>query len=290
MVRYQISIRAVWVLMAVAFSVQPLFAATFEGFAEPYQQIDISGGNEPGVIKEILVREGDNVRKGEVVASLDSDVLEASLKIARHRAQLRGRLDAAAAEYRMRHKRFAKLQQLSAEGHASPSELDRARMDLEIAKAQVELAREERDLASLECERIEAQIEQRRFRSPIDGVVVEIVREVGESTMISDPRLMTLVQLHPLRVKFPVSRRCGAELREGELVQIELPEINDTLDAEIEVISPVLDAKSGTVQVTCVLDNRQGQYRAGMRCLLKLAGQEPDLSVDIEDTDSLSDF
>ena len=211
---------------------QPTRAATFEGFAEPYQQIDISSGNEPGVIKQILVHEGDKVRKDQIVAELDLDVLQSSLKIARKRAELKGRLEAAAAEYRLRHGRFFKLSQLNKEGHASPAEVDRARMDLEITKAQVELAREERELAKLECERIEAQIEQRRFRSPIDGVVTEIIRDVGESTMISDPKLMTLVQLHPLRIKFPISRGCGAELRAGQSVEIKLPESNDSVQAQ----------------------------------------------------------
>ena len=269
--------------------IQPLTAATFEGFAEPYQQIDIASGNEPGIIDQIFVHEGQAISKGELVAQLESGVLETSLDIAKHRAQLNGRIDAAAAEYRMRHTRFEKLNQLLREGHASPAEIDRARMDLEVAKAQVELAREDIDLAKLECRRIEAQIEQRRFRSPIDGFVTEIVREVGESTMISDPRLMTLVQLHPLRVKFPVSRDCGTKVREGQTVQIKLPEINQTVNAEVEVVSPVLDAKSGTMQITCVLNNESRQYRAGTRCLLDLEGDAAEPTKD-DATEDFSDF
>ena len=98
-----------------------------------------------------------------------------------------------------------------------------------VAEAQIKLANEERELASLECDRIEAQIEQRRLRSPIDGVVVEVMREVGESTQISDPRLLTLVQLLLAVITyFATLRGLGEYLWERQAIIVqrvaELPE------------------------------------------------------------------
>ena len=40
----------------------------------------------------------------------------------------------------------------------------------------------------------------------------------------------------------------------------------------IKVAPMVLDAKSGTVQVTCVIDNSDNRYRSGMRCVVRLPG------------------
>jgi RND family efflux transporter MFP subunit len=262
---------------------------TVEGFAEAYRHIEVATGADSGLITQILVREGDAVKKGQLVATLDTSVLEASLDIARRRSQLDGRLDAATAEQLMRHKRLEKLHQLQHRGHASHVEVDRAEADLDVARAQVKLANEERELARLECARIEAQIEQRRLRSPIDGVVVEVFREVGESTQISDPRLLTLVQLHPLRVKFPVSVVQSADFQTGDVVTLQLPEFETVGQATVEVVAPVLDAKSGTVQVTCVIDNEDGTFRSGMRCLLEVQG-EGQLTIDDEDSAFESEF
>jgi membrane fusion protein (multidrug efflux system) len=265
------------------------FAGNVEGFAEAYRHIEVATGSDSGLITQVLVREGDSVAKHQIVATLDTSVLEASLAIARRRSQLNGRLDAATAELQMRQKRLQKLYQLQQRGHASPAELDRAQADREVAEAQVKLANEERELARLECDRIEAQIEQRRLRSPIDGVVVEVFREVGESTQISDPRLLTLVQLNPLRVKFPVSIDQSANFHKGDFVVLELPEFGADADATVEVVAPVLDAKSGTVQITCVIDNQNGTYRSGMRCLLEVDGKKRRM-VDEADSDFESEF
>lgn len=248
-------------------------AATVEGFAEPFRQIELATGAETGVLSEILVREGSQVREGQIVAVMDNRVLKVTLEIAARRAEFDGRLNAALAEQSMRQRRLERLRELRQQGHASPAEIDRAEADAAIADAQVKLSLEERELARLECEHIRAQIEQRRLRSPINGVVVEVFREAGESIFFSDPRVMTLVQLHPLRVKFPVSIIQSQNFRVGDRVPIQLPEFRVTVDAEVELISPVLDAKSGTVLVTCLIDNQDGKYRSGMRCLLKVANE-----------------
>lgn len=256
---------------------------TVEGFIEPNQRIEISSASDPATVKEIFVREGDHVQPGELMATLNTSVLEASLVIAQKRAAMHGRLEAAQAELDLRADRLHKLMRLRSEGHASPAELERAKADHAVAKAQWELTKEELELAKLECHLIEAQIQERRFESPIQGLVVEVLREPGEITSLGDPRLLTVVQLDPLRVKFPVSVRAALGLKAGAAVTLELPEIEATCAAVIEVVSPVLDPKSGTVQVSCLVQNAEGKFRSGMRCLLRL--DEPD---DVDDDESIA--
>lgn len=260
---------ALYSLMILGLYAARSCAETSEGFAEPYQQIEITGATEPGLITEILVKEGDLVRPGDVLATLESGVLEASLKIAERRSQFHGRLQAAVAEFRLRRDRLQKLELLRQEGHASVAELERAATDMAVAEAQVKLAEEEMELAELEVQRIRAQIRQRMFFSPIDGVVSRIDREVGESILLTDPALMTLVQLHPLKVRFPVSVSAANRIHQGDQLPIEIPDISLTVMGRVELVSPVVDAKSSTVQLTCRIDNETGSLRSGMRCLLK---------------------
>lgn len=264
-----------WILPLLGLSTlcRPAIGETVEGFLEPYQRIEVSSSNDPSTVQQMLVQEGDRVTRGELLATLDTSVLEASRAIAKRRSTMRGRLEAADAELALRKDRLEKLNELRSQGHASIAEIERAEADYAVANAQRELAKEELELAVLECQMIDAQIQERQFHSPIDGQVVETFKEVGEITSLGDPRLLTLVQLDPLRVKFPVSVNAGIKMQAGEPLTLELPEIQTTTAAVIEIVSPVLDPKSGTVQLTCLVKNPEGNIRSGMRCLLKLAGE-----------------
>ena len=246
-----------------------------EGFTEPYRQIDIAVASETGLITALPVREGQHVKAGQLLATLDTDVLVATLDIARERSQLTGRIDGANAELQLRQRRLEKLHQLVREGHATEGEVERAQTDVAIAQANLLLADEERRLAALDCKRIEVQIERRQVKSPINGVVTQVHREVGEAVAINEPQLLTVVQLNPLRVKFSLTARAATDIKEGQMLPLQLSDAGIAATGQVEVVSPVLDAKSGTIQVTCVIDNAGNKYRSGMRCVLRLPDDAP---------------
>lgn len=243
---------------------------TIEGFAEPFQKLELSTTSEPGLLTAVDVKEGDHVAAGQRLATLDTTVLEASLAIAQLRAGMRGRIVAAEADLRIRRRQLGKLRTLRERGHATQAEIDRAEMDLAVSEAGLVRAQEEQTLSKLEVRRIEAEIQQRYVRSPIDGVVIEVHKHTGEATQISDPRVVTLVQLDPLRVKFSMSVQSAVNLAVGDVLPVKVADLGGGADVRVETVSPVLDASSGTVKVTCVLDNAAGELRSGMRCLLSV--------------------
>lgn len=253
-----------------------------EGFTEPHHDLEVAATGEPGLITEINVREGQKVQKGDVLAVIDTRILEKTLAIAKRKATVHGRAAAMRAELKIRTDRYQKMQQMASRGHVSAVELERAKADYEVAEANLLSAGEDSELAKLEVARIQAQIERQKVRCPIDGVIVKLHREVGESTLITDPKMLRLVSLDMLRVKFPITVRQSLNVREGEYLDVSLPEVEESTTAVVEVVSPVLDAKSGTVLVTCLIDNSQGKYRSGMRCLLDVGGEESDEEGDVE--------
>jgi RND family efflux transporter MFP subunit len=259
-------------LTSLSVLLNPGTSAAVEGFAEPFREVVVSAASEPDRVTSRTVDEGVTVTAGQLLATLDTNVLRATLEIAKKRATMIGRIMAAEADLRIRQRRLGKLGTLRTQGHATQAELDRAELDLATAEATLLRAREEKELSELEVTRIEAEIDRRTIRSPINGVVSEVHREVGEVTQIGDPRLLTVVQLNPLKVKFSMTVAQASGLRVGDVLPITIAEAGRKTEAEIEAIAPVLDATSGTVKVTCVFDNSEATYRSGMRCRLDVPG------------------
>ncbi len=261
-------------LCGVTVSIVPVRAEDVEGFTEPYREIELAAG-EPGVLTEVRVQEGSRVAKDELIAALDTDVLQATWELARERSISDGALQATQAELDLRQTQLDQLRTLRDRGHATQRELERADTDLRIAKARMLMAQEELRMHVLEMKRIETQIARRQMRSPIDGVVSEVFKEVGEAFAGNDPRVATIVQLDPLRARFSASPGGAAGLSPGQTVPVFLPDTQQQTDGRVETISPVMDARSGTVQVVVLIDNGGGRVRSGARCVLRLPTVAP---------------
>ena len=96
----------------------------------------------------------------------------------------------------------------------------------------------------------------------------------GEVLLISDPRVITVVQLNPLRVKFSVSPRLASELKQNQKVYLDMSDKQKRTTGTVELVSPVMDAKSGTVEVSVLLDNTNNRFRSGTRFFLGVGGSE----------------
>ena len=264
--------------LVITFSVLPSAAARgapFDGFTEPFRKIEVAA-SETGTVAQLLVHEGDRVTKGQALATLDNEVLEVSREIATATMQAKGKLDSAVAERDLRKTRLERLEPLRTEGHASQEEIDRARTDLAVAEANLRAAREQHQLDELERRKIEAMIERRTLRSPIDGYVLKLQKEEREFVSATSASVATVVQLDPLRVVFSLPTAYAAKLSVGSAVDLELPDNGAKLRGKVEFVAPVTEAESGTVRVKVLIDNAKGAYRCGIRCLLN-AEQTKDL-------------
>jgi RND family efflux transporter MFP subunit len=241
--------------------------ASFDGFTEPFRKIEVAA-SETGTVAQLLVHEGDRVTKGQALATLDNDVLEVSREIATANVHAKGRLDSAVAERELRKTRLGHLAALRAEGHATQEEVDRATTDLAIAEANLRAAREQHRLDELEFKKVEAMIERRTLRSPIDGFVLKLLKDEREFVSPNSASVAIVVQLDPLRIVFSLPTACAARLSVNSEVDLELPESSAKIKGKVEFVAPVTEAESGTVRVKVLVDNANGAYRCGIRCLL----------------------
>ena len=160
----------------------------------------------PGRLVAVHVREGQEVRKGELLVEIESDELQAAL------AEARARVSEAEAEAHLADLNRERRGRLVSEGIAAPHDLDQAVRDLEIARARVETAR-------ATVARHEAQLEKSRLLSPISGRVTAREVDPGETVETGDT-VVTLANLGKLRIDGEVDEADAGSLTVGAPVTI----------------------------------------------------------------------
>jgi RND family efflux transporter MFP subunit len=174
------------------------------------------------------------------------------------------------AERDLRANRLSKLRELRERGHASQEELDRAQTELAVAEGRVQELNDQRVIDALEIKKAEALIERRLVRSPINGVITKVHREANEFVTAMSPMVVSVAQLNPLRVTLNVPARVALSFKADSNSRLSFPELDRIISARVELVSPIIDPESGTVRVKFLIDNPDGQLKAGMRCTLPL--------------------
>lgn len=259
-----------WFLPLLTVAAGPSAAATeLDGYAEPLRTIAVAS-DETGTVQELFVREGQRVSTGEPLIRLNCEVHQAMLAVAAQNMSVRGRLNAATADLTLQRERLRKLTQLRSEGFARQEEVDRAANEVTVAEANVLAAHEELATRRLEFERLEAQMNRRTVRAPVDGVVVRVHKEVGEFVAPNSPEVVTLVDVDTLLANFTLLSSQAARLAAGQRLPLRFVDSGVQTDGIVDFISPVIHAESGTVLVKFRVSNHQGQLRSGERCKLQI--------------------
>lgn len=254
----------------LAFASQPQ-AAEIDGFTEPSRDLDLAAA-DTGRIESVDAEEGQRVRAGEILATINQDILKVSRRIVDTQLRAQGKLKSAKADLRLKSERVRKLQELLARRHAGQEEVDRAEIEREISAANVEVVEEERAVRAIERERIDLQIERQEVRSPIDGIVVRTFKDVGEFVSPADPVVVRVVQLNPLVAVFNVPERAITDqFAIGGPALVRVAGAAEPTSATVEYVSPVIEPQSGTVRVKVRIANADESLRAGEKCTLLVA-------------------
>lgn len=252
-----------------------------ESYTRPYRSVAVSAA-EVGVLSEIRVREGDHVKKGQVLAKLDDSVLVASLEVARAAKQSEGSLKAAEAEKDARLKILNSYKELRDQGNASPRECERAIDEHLKSSARLLAVREDLEVRRLEYERVKVQINQRHIKSPISGHVIQIEKEAGEFVSPTDPVVVHVVQLDSLKVVFSVPVQWRSSISAGQSIPLTVGDgkLKTTCNGKIEFVSPVAEPETGEVRVTVRILNPGSRIQSGVICRwdLSIRGGEEQLT------------
>jgi membrane fusion protein (multidrug efflux system) len=215
-------------------------AESFQGVVFPNKQVSVSSPVIQDIITKMHVREGDIVKEGDVIAELRKE---------------REELDVRLSEKMIDFKKFI------ARGH---DRLFKEQMGSEEkaleAKTDVELS-----LLKLDANKI--ALREKTVLSPLSGTVVKKYKESGES-ISREEKLVDIVNLDKVNVRFYLQPNVRASLKNGADVQVKIPQLNGAVfPGKITFIDPRNDATSGLVQVWVEIDNRDAKIAPGINGL-----------------------
>jgi RND family efflux transporter MFP subunit len=242
----------------------------FDCVIEPYQVVRLAS-QVVGVVARLDVDRGDVVKQGQVVGNLEDGVEAAALELAKARAANEHTIKSIEARLNFLRRKLNRLDELHRKAVSSLASFEEAEAEVNVAEQQLREAQVSKELARLQMQHSEEVLNQRKIRSPINGIVVERLLGPGEYRNEQTP-ILTLAQTDLLRVEVFVPTAYYGQIERGGSADVvaEMPG-NDQLKATVSVVDRVMDAASGTFGVRLLLPNREMQLPAGVRCKISFS-------------------
>ncbi len=221
----------------------------------------------PGEVREVLVREGEAVKEGQIIIRMDSSDYQARLD------QAKGALNAARGQLEIAAKTRDNNKALLAKGFISKNAFDNAESQYDIARANVESARGALDVAR-------KALADTVLRAPISGLVSSRSVQPGEKVS-ADNRLLDVIDLSQMEMEAAVPASEIVHVTIGQEVPVKAEGMPQAVTGKVVRINPATQAGSRSILVYIRIDNPQNLLRAGMfaEAKLTIAGKDDVLTV-----------
>jgi membrane fusion protein, multidrug efflux system len=203
-----------------------------------------------GEVREVLVREGEAVKAGQVLVKMDTSDYQARLD------QAKGALQAARGQLEIATKSRDNNKALLDKGFISKTAFDNAASQYDIARANVESARGALDVA-------QKALADTVIRAPISGLISSRTVEPGEKVPV-DFHLLDVVDLRQMEMEAAVPASEIMHVALGQEVQVRVEGMAQPLKGKVARINPATQAGSRSILVYIQIDNPEGALRVGM--------------------------
>jgi multidrug efflux system membrane fusion protein len=220
------------------------------GTLQPLNQSQVRS-DVAAVVTEISVRRGERVRKGQLLARLDTADVAARLR------ERQSNLDSARSALNLAEINREKAVTLTQRGVKSQTALDEAENAWRTARANVSAMEQQLTMAR-------KAVNDTAIYAPIDGLVAERFINPGERVAI-DGRLFTIADLDTIEVETLVPARDVPQLRIGQKVLLHVEGFAERdFEGTIERINPTAQSGSRSIPVYILLQNPEHLLRGGM--------------------------
>lgn len=222
------------------------------------------GTQVSGTVKKLYVDFNDHVKKGQALLELDDALVSATER------QSAASVANAQATLELAQANEARIRQLFAQEYVSKQEFDQSRQALKSARAQLALARAQND-------RDQANLNFTVIRSPVDGVVIDRVVDLGQTVAASfqTPVLIKIAQdLSEMRIDTSFAEADIGSLREGQKAKFTVdafPSRNFIGDVQQIRLNPTNQQNVVTYNVRINVANPEQVLLPGMTAYVNIA-------------------
>lgn len=212
-----------------------------------------------GVAKEPRVNIGDHVREGDILAVLES----------REMADIKANYLAATEKEQLALSNLDRERRLSEKKISAEQEFLNAKSAYEETKINLQLAKQklnafgidEKEIAQLSDE-YEPDLRLYSIRSPMDGIV--IARHITRGEFIEDTTtIYEIANLNTVWIEIGVYPKDIAKVKEGQVVDVTLPNDGTTSKAKMIYLSPIIQEETITARAIAEMENSNGDWRPG---------------------------
>lgn len=219
------------------------------GILHPLKQSILTAEVE-GRIQAVLVRPGDRVLAGQVLARMDSRDLE------NHLAEQRANFAASRAKFELAEKNHRRNEELLAKHFISAASLDTGRSTLDASR---ESMKAQDALVALTQQNVSKAV----IRAPLDGIVAERGVEPGQHIALNT-KLFVIVDLSELEFAANASVSEIGAISIGQEVTIQVTGVPELVVGHVERLAPTADDASRMIPVFIRVPNQDGSLKGGM--------------------------
>lgn len=201
-------------------------------------------------VREVVAREGEAVKAGQVLVRMDATEYQARVE------QARGNLNAALAQRDIANKTRDNNRALLEKGFISRNAFDNAASQLAVAEANVEAARGALD-------QVKKLLNDTVIRAPITGLIASRSVQPGEKVS-PDNRLLEIVNLDRMEMEASVPTNDIARVVVGQQVRLRIEGLPDAFSGRVTRINPATQPGSRSILVYVQIANPQHILRVGM--------------------------
>jgi len=205
-----------------------------------------------GIIDRIFVKEGDRVRKGQVLVQLDD--VDAKLQVEREEARVRE----AEASLETNRNTLARYQKLLESKVVPQQTYDDISLKVKLDEARLALAKTELNLAK-------QNLIDHRIVSPIEGIISLKIASLGEHVNVAPKdEILKIVQMDPLDLEFYVPENWVGKVRLGSNIQFTVKALSEEkFTANLQFISPTADPSTRNIRMKAMVRNSQYRLKPG---------------------------
>jgi membrane fusion protein (multidrug efflux system) len=205
-----------------------------------------------GIIQKILVKEGDRIKKGQVLVQLDD--VEARLQVKSAEA----RVQEAETSLETNRNTLVRYQKLLESKVIPQQTYDDISLRVKLGEAQLALAKTELNLAK-------QNLMDHKILSPIEGIVSLKIASLGEHVNVAPKdAIMTIVQMDPLELEFYIPEIWVGKIRLGSKIEFTVRAFSEeTFTAHLRFISPTADPATRNVKMKALVQNPDYRLKPG---------------------------